>query len=154
MTDWEEALKIFHWLPEKDEWEPIPSDAWTGFKGVLTPRTGLPGISGGVHHFVACVLDNDGTVVNLIPHKYLIDIDGKLGAANFEGLTKDEREEYWKLMTASEDTPEDQRRLDEIREKMGPAYQPPPESIEALKWSLPNRPKRGSAAERFLASFK
>lgn len=154
MSALEDTLKIFHWLPEKDEWEPISYEAWTGFKGILTPRTGLPGISGGVHHFIACVLDDDGTVVNLIPHKYLIEMNGKLGPANFEGLTKDEREEYWKLMTAREDTPEDRKRLNEIRDKMWPAYQPPKESIEALKWVLPNRPKRGSAAERFLAEFK
>lgn len=146
--------KVFHWVPEKDEWEPISWEDWSGFRGIMQPSAELPGISGGIHHFIVCVLDDDGTVVNLIPHKYLVNVDGTIGADNFAGLTKDERKEYWELMIAKESREEDQRRLEEIHNKMGPPIQPPSESVEALKWALPNRPLRGSAAERFLAKFK
>ena len=128
-------------------------DGLVGVSGILSPSVGLPRISGGVHHFAVIVFDGEEPV-NIISHKYLIEPDGSIGRDNFGGLTKEERDDERRFYAAKEVSAEDHARLDQIREKMGKFYDPPRESIAALKWSLPSRPKAGSAAERFLAQYR
>ena len=145
--------KVLHWLPDEDRWEDIPWDAWAAFRGIMAPSVGLPGISGGIHHFMVVVFDGD-TPVNLISHKYLVESDGTVGDDNFGGLTREERDDYSRIMIARESTAEDTARLNSIRDKMGPAIEAPRESIAALRWALPKRPPDGSAAARYLRQFR
>ena len=84
--DFEKQMLILHWLPQEDRWEAITWDAWSAFRGSLTPSIGLPGVLGGIHHFAVVVLDGTEPV-NIIPHKYLIEPDGRIGRTNFGGLT-------------------------------------------------------------------
>ncbi|HEY4846637.1 MAG TPA: hypothetical protein VIH87_02305 [Methylocella sp.] len=151
--DFEKEIKILHWLPQEDRWETISWDAWSAFRGILAPSIGLLGLSGGIHHFAVVVFDGTEPV-NIIPHKYLIEPDGSVGRDNFGGLTKEEREDERRFMTARELTPNDTARLNQIREKLGKVYELPRESIAALKWTLPVRPQAGSAAERFLSQYR
>jgi hypothetical protein len=151
--DIEKETKVLHWLPEEDRWETISWDAWSAFRGILSPSIGLPDIAGGIHHFAVIVFDGDDPV-NIITHKYLIETDGSIGRDNFGGLTKEEREDDRRFMTARELTSDDQARLNQIREKLSKFYEPPRESIASLKWVLPHRPPPGSAAERFLSRYK
>ncbi len=151
--DFENETKILHWLPQEDRWETISWDAWAAFRGIPAPSIGLPGLSGGVHHFAVVVFDGTEPV-NIIPHKYLIEPDGGIGRDNFGGLTKEEREDERRILVAHELTPADEERLNQIREKLGKVYELPRESIAALKWSLPARPKAGSAADHFLAKYR
>ena len=151
--DFEKEIKILHWLPQEDRWETISWDAWSAFRGILAPSIGLLGLSGGIHHFAVVVFDGTEPV-NIIPHKYLIEPDGSVGRDNFGGLTKEEREDERRFMTARELTPNDTARLNQIRETLGKVYELPRESIAALKWTLPVRPQAGSAAERFLSQYR
>jgi hypothetical protein len=151
--DFEKETKVLHWLPGEDRWEAITWDAWSAFRGILSPSIGLPSIAGGVHHFAVIVFDGDDPV-NIITHKYLIEPDGSVGHDNFGGLTKEEREDERRIMTARELSPDDEARLNQIREKLSKVFEPPRESIAALKWALPRRPPPGSAAERFLSRYK
>ena len=149
--DIEDDFLILHWLPHEDRWETIPWAAWYAF--MIPPRSALPGISGGVHHFTVVVFDGED-LVNIIPHKYLIEPDGSIGRDNFSGLTKEEREDDRRMMLARELTAEDKARLEQIREKMSKVYRPPPESIAALKSALRRDPKAGSPAERLLSQHR
>lgn len=147
-----ETLRVLHWQPAKDRWEAIPWEAWAAFRGHEAPSVGLPGISGGVHYFVVCVYDG-ALPVNIIPHKYLIEADGSMGAANFGGLTREEREDFDRLMIAKTLSPRDEERLNEIRRKAGKVLLPPRESIRALVVALPQLPESGSAAARRLSEL-
>jgi hypothetical protein len=141
--------QVLHWLPNEDRWEPIMWDAWMKFRGLMEPAVGLPGISDGIHYFIVCVHDND-VPLNIIPHKYLTEPDGRIGPDNFAGLTRGERDDYSRLMLARKYGPGDENRLDEIRGKTGRVYRPPKESVTALMRVLPKTPRPGSAAARFL----
>jgi hypothetical protein len=142
-------MYVLHWLPDKNRWEPITWAAWTAFRGMFEPFVAIKGILGGIHYFVVCVLDEDATV-NIIPHKYLIQPNGQIGPDNFNGWTKEEREDYSRLMVAREEKPGDAERLDEIRNKAGNAFYPPKESLYALANALPNPPIPGNPATLFL----
>jgi hypothetical protein len=145
---------VFHWLPEHDCWEPIAWGDWLDFKSSLKPSASmpLPGIAGGIHHFVVCIYDQrDGTPIKLLPHKYLIDPDGRIGDDNFVGFTLADRRDYERLMLAREQSPEDKERLRELRcKKIWPAHLPPKKSLPALRRTLGKAPKPDSMAQHFL----
>jgi hypothetical protein len=145
----EDGHQVLHWLPAEVRWELISWDAWSKFRAISIPHEPLPGVTGGIHHFIVCIHD-DGAAVNLIPHKYLIEPSGKIGPDNFAGLTRKEREDYDRLMLVRQYGPGDHERLNEIREKMGKVNYPPPESREALQRVLPKAAVKDSLASRFL----
>ena len=147
----ENPMQVLHWLPEEDRWEFIGWDDWVAF--VWPPQVCLPGISGGIHYFIVCIHDDD-VPLNLIPHKYIIDPDGRIGADTFAGLTRTEREDYRRLMFARERGPSDMALLHEIRRKMRNINFPPRASIEALRRALPKAPKITSFAHRFLVELQ
>ena len=149
----DENLNVLHWRSDEDRWENLKWEDWTAFRGVLSPSVGLKGITGGVHHFAVVVL-SDGKPVNIIPHKYLIQNDGTIGLDNFGGLTKEERDDEQRIMTSPTMTPADEARLDQIRAKIAKTYHLPDAAISLLRRELPQSPKPGSAAERFLAEHK
>ncbi len=142
-------MHVLHWLPDTNRWQPIGWTAWSAFRGISQPGVGLPGISGGIHYFVVCV-KNEGEIVNIIPHKYLIELDGKIGPNNFTGWTREERADYDRLMVAREEKPGDRERLHEIQEKAGNVFYPPKEALYALVHALPTPPPPGSPASLFL----
>jgi len=145
----EDGNQVLHWMPDEDRWELIRWADWMNFMQLGDRKAPLKGIASGIHYFIVCIND-DGVPFNLIAHKYLIERDGSIGRDNFAGLTKQEREDYGRLMVTSKPTAEDDRRLDEIRKKMGKVYDPPRQSVYALMRILPKRPPEGSLAERFL----
>jgi hypothetical protein len=109
------------------------------FRALQAPAVGLPGVSGGIHYFIVCIHD-DRVPINPIPHKYLIEPDGTIGHNNFAGLTRQERDDYGRLMIARKEGPGDRDRLNEIPRKMGKVYYPPKDSIYALMCVLPKSP--------------
>ena len=149
----EDGQQVLHWLPGEDRWELIAWDPWMAFRAIMEPFMPLPGVSSGIHHFIVCIHD-DGAPVNLIAHKYLIEPDGRIGADNFAGLTRDEREDLNRLMIVREYGPGDEERLNEIRGKMGNVHYPPPESFYALVRVLPKSPLPESLAARFLDELR
>jgi hypothetical protein len=85
-----------------------------------------------------------------IPHKYLVEPSGKLGADNFYGWNRHERENFNRLMVAREFKPGEEERLRQIQAKGGPAMYPPRESLYPLVRALPFARRPDSAAADFL----
>lgn len=142
-------MRALHWLPEKNRWEPIDWEAFMAFRAFNVPFEPPPGVTGGIHHFVVLVADEEQTF-NIIPHKYLVEPTGQIGADNFYGWTREEREDYSRLMIAREFKIGEHERLRAIQEKAGNAMYPPKQSLYALAHALPVPPRENSAATRFL----
>jgi hypothetical protein len=71
------------------------------------PFEPLRGVRGGIHYFIVAICDEDGTPLNLIDHKYLIEKDGRVARDNFAGLTKDERADYDRILMKQHGTDAD-----------------------------------------------
>jgi hypothetical protein len=117
----ESPMQVLHWLPEEDRWELIGWANWVAF--VWPPQACLPGVPAGIHYFIVCI-HHDGAPLNLILHKYLIDPDGRIGADNFAGLSRTERDDYRRLMLLREPRSSDMAQLHELRQKMRAANFP------------------------------
>jgi hypothetical protein len=152
MANFEEGQQALHWLSAEDRWELISWDAWSAFRAI-TPFASLPDVVGGIHYFIVCIHD-DGVPINLIPHKYIIEPDGRIGSDNFAGLTRTERDDYSRILLVREYGPGDEERLNEIRGKMGTVNYPPPGSFYPLVRALPRIPQQGSLAARFLEELR
>jgi hypothetical protein len=158
-----EGPTALHWLPDEDRWEPIDWEAWVAFTGrvsasvrpsgevavSIAPSVGLHGLSGGIHHFVVCIHDTEATY-NIIPHKYVIEPDGRMGDDNFPGFTRDDREDYQRLLHSRELSSDDEVSLAELRSKLSVANRLPPDSLVALRRAIPRPPEPGSRAEKML----
>lgn len=142
-------MRALHWLPERNRWEPIDWDAFLAFRELMVPFAPLPSVTGGIHYFVVVVADEEQTF-NIIPHKYLVEPTGRIGADNFYGWTREEREDYSRLMIAQEFKVGEHERLRAIQEKAGNAMYPPKQSLYALAHALPAPPRESSAATQFL----
>jgi hypothetical protein len=142
-------MRAFRWVSDDNCWVEVGWNDFLAFREFMVPFVALPGVAAGVHYFVVCVCD-DKQVFNLIAHKYLVEPNGKIGADNFYGWTKEERDDYNRLMIALTEESGDRKRLDEIREKAGIAMYPPRESLYPLVRALPFSPPKGSAAYDFL----
>jgi hypothetical protein len=144
-----DGMRVLRWVPEDNRWIEDAWDAFISFRAFMTPFAPLPNVAGGIHHFVVCVCD-ESQVFNIIPHKYLVEPGGKIGADNFYGWTREERDDYSRLMVASKEEAGDRERLNEIRDKAGNAMYPPREALYPLVRALPFVPIKGSAAYDFL----
>jgi hypothetical protein len=145
----DDSTRVLHWLPEEDRWVEIDWDDFAAFREFLTPFRPLPGVAGGVHYFVVCIC-GDGQTYNIIPHKYLVEPNGKIGRDNFYGWNREEREDFNRLMLAREFKADEEARLRAIQEKGGPAMYPPRESLYPLVRALPFPPGKNTAVIRFL----
>jgi len=143
-----DGMHALHWKPGKNRWEEVGWDDFLAFREFLTPFKPLPGVTSGIHHFVVCVC-GEGQTYNIIPHKYLVEPSGKIGRDNFYGWNREEREDFNRLMIASEHKPGERERLREIQEKGGKAMYPPKESLYSLVLALPFPPSKECAAIDF-----
>ncbi|MDX7953358.1 hypothetical protein P7D22_19525 [Lichenihabitans sp. Uapishka_5] len=140
---------VLHWVEDHSHWEGVPWEDWKNFVGILASSVGLPGLSAGVHHFAIAVSEN-GETLNIIPHKVLLQDDGRRGPDNFAGWTREDYAENRRLYGLRKMTKVDERSLAALRAKGGRWYDPPPDSIAPLRQALPYLVQVGSAAERFL----
>jgi hypothetical protein len=140
--------QVLHWLADEDRWEIFNWGRWLRLRsGMFCDQVKL---DAGIHHFVVCIHDREG-LHNLIPHKYLIDPGSTIGAANFAGLTKEERAEDFQLSIKREFSQQERQRWEQLGEREKRALLPPPESIDALRRALDEqRPLPDSAAEKVL----
>jgi hypothetical protein len=118
----------------------------------------------GIHHFVVCIYadeideivfkifdDPNGVgLVNVFPHKYMVDAEGMFEDVD-DGLTEKERKDYERLWRLMELTPSDTARLTELRTKMGAVLLPPQASIAVLRLALSGPLVTGSVADHFFA---
>lgn len=144
-----DGKRVLHWVPEKDSWREVGWDDFAAVREFLVEFRPLPGLNAGIQYFVVCVCDNQQTF-NIIPHKYLVEPSGKIGADNFYGWNREERDDYHRLMLARESKPGDHERLQQIRQRVGNAMYPPRDSLYPLVRALPAPPRKGSAASAFL----
>lgn len=143
------GMHALHWRKEDNRWEEIEWDDFLAFRECFAPFKPLPGIAGGVHHFVVCVC-GEGRTYNIIPHKYLVEPTGRIGRNNFYGWNREEREDFDRLMIAREHRPGEYERLREIQKKGGKAMYLPKESLYSLVLALPFPPSKQCAAIDFL----
>jgi hypothetical protein len=121
----EHGMRALHWLPEQDLWAEIDWNDFLAFRAFYVPFKRLPGVAAGVHYFVVCVCADEQTY-NIIPHKYLVDPDGKISRDNFYGWNPEERDDYNRLMLVMKFGPGEAERLDRIRQKGAGAMDLPP----------------------------
>ena len=131
---------------------------------LLDTDSALPQLSAGLHHFMACVYQDGGEIdeimrnvfddiskenglVNLIPHKFMVDAEGDKTIG--DELTQTEREDYRRFMSEMELTPSDTIHLKELRAKMYALLLPPAASIAPLRQVLSAPLITGSDADQF-----
>jgi hypothetical protein len=145
----DDSMYVLHWLPDENRWVEVGRDDFSALREMFVPFQPLPGLAWGVHYFVVCIC-NEGETVNIIPHKYLVEPSGRIGRDNFYGWNREEREEFNRLMLASELKPGDQEKLHVIQAKGGYAMYPPRDCLYPLVRALPYPPAKSSPAVRFL----
>lgn len=148
---WTEKTQVLHWLGRGQRWEEIGWAAWCAFRGMDVPFKPLRGVESGLHYFAVCAHDGVHTR-EIFQHKYLIDPGGKIGAADFAGLTKQERAEYDRLVSILNTSAAEQKRLNEIHAKMLKGHALPPHVVTAIRGALKFPPGAGSEADGLLRS--
>jgi hypothetical protein len=115
---------VYWWDGGAKRWQEVSWDLWMASSGVSAAAKPLPGIRPGDTHFVVCVVDDDGSIANIIPHRYLIDEQGYRHHGD-EPVTDEENEFERAYCLKRETTEAEDRRHVEINEKV-------------YRWSLPS----------------
>lgn len=169
----EEDMVIFHWNEGSRTWDNKSWQDWMWFKGGgETMKLGgapgetfrpLPGIGAGDHYFVVCIVDDDQTLYNIIPHRYLIDHDGHTVDDRYFGvLSEAETERYEALDKRHYQYPQthplndkEKTEFDTIRGRLWHSWLPPRDAAMVLIRQLPGFPKDwpDRPALPFLAAF-
>lgn len=155
MTSLNEGQHVLHW--RQGSWHPIDWDTWPHFTGWAKPWAPLPGVGTGEHYFVVCIL-SDGRLYNIIPHRYLVDSDGRIiGDVYFGVLTDDEIPHYKRLNERHYESPQtlplsddEQKDFDAIRDRLWRSWLPPAEAMRELMRVVGAMPDEGDAAWRVL----
>jgi hypothetical protein len=144
-----DAMHVLCWVPEESRWTDVGWDDFIAFCAHFAPFAPLPGVAGGIYHFVVCVCA-EGQTFNIVPHKYIVEPSGRIGADNFYGWTREERDDYGRLMLARKEEAGDSERLRAIRDKAKSAMYPPREAFYPLVRALPFALAEDSLASEFL----
>ena len=75
-----EGQQVLHW--RGGEWHRIVWQDWMSFRGLTVPFVPLPYVTAGEHYFAICIVE-DGRLHNIVPHRHLIDCDGRIANDNF-----------------------------------------------------------------------
>lgn len=148
--------RILWWNIDARRWQEIPWDAWRNFRGPdIGSKVGdgcLRGVPAGDHRFALCIMDECGSVANVITHRYIIGDRGEL-VSSVDGLSDDERKELDRLYLLHAPSLEDDARLADIRAKWGAKLTLPHEAAMALMRDLPGPPveDRNCGVWRFFA---
>ena len=134
---------VLHWNEAVGSWNPIRWDSWSHFRAIMTDFQPLAGVGAGDHSFVICVVDQDRTLHNIIPHRYRVDEGGRITDHEFDDLTADERA-FVDRITMQKELPsdEDRPRFDRLRERIWQSHLPSPAAARALINDLPGFPVR------------
>jgi hypothetical protein len=135
MVSLDEGQQVLHWLG--GAWHRIAWQNWMNFLG--TPFTPLPYVTAGEHHFVVCVVE-DGRLYNIIPHRYLIDRDGRIADDRYFGVLSDGEAERYRALNkrhyayteAHPLTKAEQTEFDAIRDRLWRSWLPPVEAVREL----------------------
>ncbi len=147
---------VLHWRSDDGVWFPLRWDRWMQFRGFEGEFVPLDGVQPGDHCFVICILDEDKTLYNIIPHKYRIDSDGSISKFRFDDLS----DEDWRLIDkwqVAKDFPDPATSdvLYALRERAWRANLPTLHAARELLNNLPGFPATGEdrPAISFLIAF-
>lgn len=132
---------VLHWNASTSEWAPILWDAWMHFRALRGEFRPLNGVGSGDHCFVVCIVDNEGTLYNILPHRYRIDADGRITDHYFDDLNEEERSfvSKWQV-DRSAPQGADADRFDALRRRIWRCNLPPADAAAALIRNLPGFP--------------
>jgi hypothetical protein len=130
---------VYWWDSEAGRWDEVSWDDWVASSGISAPAKPLPGVRPGDTRFVVCVVDDDGSIANIIPHRYLIDGDGYRRHGE-EPITDEEKIFERKYYLKRETTEGEDYRHKEINEKIYLWSLPPAAAARILLSVLPAPP--------------
>ncbi|MGB5904461.1 MAG: hypothetical protein WBH00_16590 [Xanthobacteraceae bacterium] len=132
---------VLHWNAATSEWTMIPWDAWMHFRALRGDFRALSGLKSGDHYFVVCIVDSDGTLYNILPHRYRLDADGHITDHHFDDLDGSERA-FVSKWQVDQDAPQgaDADKFDELRGRIWRGNLPPTDAARALIRNLPGFP--------------
>jgi hypothetical protein len=164
----EEDMVIFHWNDAARSWDQKSWQDWMCFRGLGEGPQGekfrpMQWIGAGEHYFVVCIVDEDRTLYNIHPHRYLIDQDGRIADDRYFGvLSEAETERYEALNKRAYQYPQthplnekEKTEFDSIRERLWHSWLPPKDAAMVLIRQLPGFPKAWPDRPQiaFLAAF-
>jgi hypothetical protein len=126
-TTWVDAItamgvkrnRIYWWdvRGESERWTPVDWFDWghMRFHGGL-----LPGIPAGDHYFVVCILADNGDIINVISHRYILNEEKLPEEHSDQSLTDEERAFWRKVLLDEKATRADLKRLEKIQHKCDP----------------------------------
>ncbi len=155
MVSFDEGQQVLHW--HGSAWHRIAWDDWMGFRALGSPFAPLPFVTAGEHCFVVCAVQ-DGRLYNILPHRYLIDRDGRIADDRYFGVLSDgEIERYEALNKRHYEYPqadplndEEQSEFDAIRDRLWRSWLPPVEAVRELTRAAVALPDENDAAWRVL----
>ena len=137
MVSLDEGQQVLHW--RGGEWHRIVWQDWMSFRGLTAPFVPLPYVTAGEHHFAICIVE-DGRLHNIIPHRYLIDRDGRIANDNFFGVLLDEEAKRYRAFNRRHyEHPqyhplndEEQLEFEVFRDRLWRSWLPPVEAVRQL----------------------
>jgi len=156
MVSLDEGEQVLHW--HSGAWHRIAWDDWSSFRDVMHDSFApLPYVTAGEHHFVVCIVE-DGRLYNILPHRYLIDRDGRIADDRYFGVLSDgEIERYEALNKRHYKYPQthplnddEQREFEAIRERLWRSWLPPVEAVRELTRAAVALPDENDAAWKVL----
>jgi len=110
-------------------------------------------VTAGEHRFVVCIVE-DGRLFNILPHRYLIDRDGRIGDDRYFGVLADaEIGRYEALNKRHYESPQsnplredEQAEFDAIRDRLWRSWLPPVEAVRELTRAAVALPDENDAA--------
>ncbi|HZO44931.1 MAG TPA: hypothetical protein VFB68_03510 [Xanthobacteraceae bacterium] len=146
---------ILHWDECRSAWAQLSWLDWVRFRRLSDGgRSRLAGAQAGEHYFLVCVLEDDGELANVIPHRYVLSTDGRL-VHGFDGLEAAEREEYCRIQVLTAPTAEDLERYDELGAREFAVNLPPVHTVLPLMRTIPGLAgaKHSAACWDFLSAI-
>jgi hypothetical protein len=133
----DEGQQVMHWRGRA--WHRIAWEDWSSFRAVAEPFAPLLNVTAGEHHFVVCIVE-DGRLFNILPHRYLIDRDGRIADDRYFGMLSDvEIERYETLNKRYYQYPQtnplndgEQAEFEAIRDRLWRSWLPPVEAVREL----------------------
>lgn len=151
MVSLDNGQQVLHWLV--GAWHRIAWQDWMSFRGLNAPFAPLPYVTAGEHYFVVCIVE-DGRLYNILPHRYLIDRDGRIADDRYFGVLSDSEIERYELLNkrhyeypqAHPLNREEQAEFDAIRDRLWRSWLPPVEAVRELTQSAVALPDENDAA--------
>jgi len=151
MDQLDEGQQVLHL--RNGVWHRIAWEDWMSFRELGETFAPLANVTAGEHHLVVCIVE-DGRLYNIIPHRYLIDRNGRIADDRCFGVLSDtEIERYRTLNGRHYEYPEsnpltkaEQAEFEAIRDRLWRSWLPPVEAVRELTRAAVALPDEDDAA--------